>query len=169
MAHGMECYLPHGTNFRIVCFPLRNPPRPWYPRKPFPLYCCPVRSERARAKRVRKRPLDQENLPATDMRCLTVVHGAQQLCGDDPGTRTALARGHPVLREERSDLDHIESAAQAPGARRQAYARVRPAVAARRARPYRPDTRHASRQPFAYDHTGGSLHALTSGLARQIP
>lgn len=56
MAHGMEGSLPRGTKFRIVCFQLRNPARPWYPRKPFPLYCCPVRSERARAKRVRKQP-----------------------------------------------------------------------------------------------------------------
>ena len=61
----MEGSLPRGTNFRIVCFQLRNPARPWYPRKPFPLYCCPVRSERARAKRVRKRP-DGSGEPSRD-------------------------------------------------------------------------------------------------------
>lgn len=41
MAHGMECYLPHGTNFRIVCFQLRNPPGPGTPANPSPYIAAP--------------------------------------------------------------------------------------------------------------------------------
>ena len=132
MAHGMEGSLPRGTNFRIVCFQLRNP-GPDTHANPSPYIAAPsAPSGRAQSASVSDQ-MDQENLPATDMRCLTVAHGAQQLCGDDPGTRTALAREHPVLREERSDLDHIESAEQAPGARRHAVNGLRSAVTAQSA------------------------------------